>query len=227
MHIIIIIEFTIDIRGVTISDEITIQFSGSKSHQYDWKGYGFKIFVPSGAIPDDLTYQLTVRAVTHGQFNFPKNTEQVSAIYWIHSTHRFQKPVDVSVEHCAILETADNCDCMKFVIAYCNQELPYDFQPCKGAFSLNNREGLISLRSFSFLAIIRDYFYPSNYSLESGNDQNALVPFSRNYYVITIFARCAHQGKVWHFDCVIMKDCAPYIMVIYQGNLFIMYGNSY
>lgn len=193
-------------RGVTVSAEITKEFVGSKTTtSFNWDGYGFKMEIPSDALPMGKTCQIIVKAITTGQFNFPKNSELVSSVYWIYSSCTFLKPVDVCIDHCAILQSLDDCNQMKFVLARCNQDLlPYNFSVKHGTFSPYNRQGIISLKSFSFVAAIRDYFFPNPAS-------GSIIESNRSFYILKVFGRSAvSQRKTWQFDFVFMKDVGPY-----------------
>ena len=173
--------------------------------------------VPAGALPKGKRCEITVKAITTGQFNFPKHTELVSSVYWIYSSCKFLKQVDVVIDHCAILQSLDDCSQMRFILARCDQEsLPYNFSVKPGTFSPNNREGLISLKSFSFLAAIRNYIFPT--AAVTGNVQD-VAQTNRSYYVVKVFGRSAvSQRKTWQFDFIFMKDVGPYkkVMCIYS-----------
>ena len=180
---------------------------------FDWEGYGFKIVVPAGALPKGKRCQITVKAITTGQFNFPKHTQLVSSVYWIYSSCKFLKPVDVCIDHCAILQSLDDCNQMRFILARCDQEsLPYNFIVKTGTFSPNNREGLISLKSFSLIAAIRNLIFPT--SAVTGDVQDG-AQRNCSYYVVKIFGRSAgSQKKTWQFDFIFMKDIGPYKKVL-------------
>ena len=188
------------IRGVSVSAETTKEFVGCDvASTFEWKGYGFKIVVPSEALPKGKRCRVTIKAITTGHFKYPKNTELVSAVYWIYSSYKFCQPVDVYINHCAILRSQEDSNNLKFILAHGgNQEaLPYNFSIEGGLFSHHNREGFISLKSFSFIAIIRDI---CNY-----------IFYGRTYYVLKVFGQSAAvQKNIWHFDFVFTKDLGPY-----------------
>lgn len=187
------------LRGVDCSYQTAFEFTGDRGFFFDWEGYGFKIDIPAGTIKAEDTCQITIRVIKKGQFNFPKYSDVVSGVYWIHSTHQFLKPVDVILNHCAKLESIDDCKQMKFIIARCNQEeLPYNFSIKGGSFSPKNTEGIVSLKSFSIISIIWAYFFPEHPPIEEP------APLSQSYYSIYFFVK-QKNPKTWHYDIVVIK----------------------
>lgn len=180
------------LRGVDYSHQTTFEFTADKTRLFDWEGYGIKITVPSGAIRSGETCQITLRVITSGQFNFPKHSDVVSGVYWIHSTHQLLKPVDVVIKHCAVLRSINDCNQMKFIIARCNQEdLPYNFSIKNGSFSsCSKQEGLVALKSFSFISTIWSFF------------ESAIL--SPSYYSVHFFVK-QKNSKTWHYDIVFIK----------------------
>ena len=190
------------LRGVDYSHQTTFEFTADKTRLFDWEGYGIKITVPSGAIRSGETCQITLRVITSGQFNFPKHSDVVSGVYWIHSTHQLLKPVDVVIKHCAVLRSINDCNQMKFIIARCNQEdLPYNFSTKKGSFSPGNQEGLVALKSFSFISTIWSYFFSSSLETPSVEESAKLSP---SCYSVHFFVK-QKNSKTWHYDIVFIK----------------------
>ena len=61
-------------------------------------------------------------------FNILQHSEVVYVCYWIYSSRRFLKPVDVQLQHCARLSSDEDCSQMQFIRAWWDQkQLPYTF----------------------------------------------------------------------------------------------------
>ena len=119
-----------------------------------WHGYGFYVEVPDGALPPGVTASVVVRAIMRGQFILPKNSELVSAIYWISCSEVFLKHVSVNVQHCAVIKSEDESTKFKFIIAKCSQALPYKFLERDGVFNADTQYATIQLKQFSFISTI-------------------------------------------------------------------------
>ena len=112
--------------------------------------------VPQGSLEADEICDVAFKAIAHGQFQFPENTQLVSGVYAIAMTHKLLRPATVEVEHCVDLETTDQCNYLSFVRAYCTQkDLPYKFEEIEGGdFFPKSSIGKISLTRFSLVGII-------------------------------------------------------------------------
>ena len=99
--------------------------------------------------------QLNVRVSLSGPFQIPFSSELLSAIHWISSPHKFEKPITVKIQHCAVLSSDKQCSKLTFVCTKCTQkELPYTFKELPGGvFEPKNSYGSLSLSHFSGLAI--------------------------------------------------------------------------
>ena len=95
-----------------------------------------------------------VKASLSGQFDFPRDAEIVSGLYWLSSRHVFTRPVTVDIQHCA-QEDLQQQSRLTYIVTSCSQEeLPYQFKTLEGGvFSPNSRYGSINLTHFSGLAI--------------------------------------------------------------------------
>ena len=198
------------LRAVNVCGETSVKVIGDNGKCIDWPEYGFKMEIPPGALLPDDNCTIEIKAITAGHFNIPQHSEVVSAFYWIYSSRKFLKPVDVQLQHCARLSSEEDCSQMQFIIARCDQkELPYKFSIKNGVFSANNQQGLISLTKFSIIGIIRSIV---SYFLVEPTDY---IPRPHNscYYVIRVFGRKVHSQNTWEFDIIITKDIHPYLKV--------------
>ena len=119
-----------------------------------WSGYGFNVEVPAGALPPGVTANVAVRAIFRGPFSLPKNSELVSAIYWVSCSEVFLKHVAVNIQHCAVISSDEESTKFKFIIAKCSQDLPYKFVERDGVFNAHSQYATIQLKQFSFISTI-------------------------------------------------------------------------
>ena len=116
---------------------------------------GFKMHIPDNALPTEVDEcQVHVESSVHGQFQFPRETELISGVYWITNAHRFTKPITVEIQHCAKPEHLQH---LTFVVAkHAQENLPYEFTTLDGGvFPSGSQYGRIELTQFSGLAIIK------------------------------------------------------------------------
>ena len=120
--------------------------------------------VPQGSLGAYETCNVAFKAIAHGQFQFPENTQLVSGVYAIAMTRKLLRPAILEMEHCVHLESTEQCNRLSFVKAYCTQkDLPYTFKPLKGGhFSPESRIGKISLCRFSQVAITQEGVSPGS-----------------------------------------------------------------
>ena len=141
--------------GVDVYGETVLEVVGDKAQKLEWHGYGFYIEVPQGALPPGVTAVLRLKLILGGQFQFPKNSQLISALYWVSSSVEFLKEVAVNIEHCAIIKTKEQCSSLRFIIAKCSQTVaPYIFREKKGEFNPLSQYGTIKLKRFSIIGQI-------------------------------------------------------------------------
>ena len=143
------------LRGVEVYKETLLEVVGDKPQKLEWSGCGFYIEVPEGALPPDVTASVAIKVILAGQFELPKDSQLISAIYWISSSEVFLKEVAVNIQHCAAIASKEQCSVFKFVVARCSQEvLPYKFREKAGLFNVNTQYATIKVKHFSFFGII-------------------------------------------------------------------------
>ena len=126
-----------------------------KAQSYCWEEYGFRLHVPEGSLEAELNEcMVNVRVSLSGHFQFPADSELVSAVYWVSSPHAFCQPLTVDIEHCA---APSMCSSLSFVRTNCTQKkLPYEFKNIEGGiFSEQNSYGSISVRHFSGFGVAK------------------------------------------------------------------------
>ena len=85
------------LRGMEVSGETVLEVVGEKSQKVEWPGYGFYIEVPDGALSPGVTASVAVEVILAGQFKLTKDSQLISAIYWISV---FLKEIGVNIQHC-------------------------------------------------------------------------------------------------------------------------------
>ena len=134
------------LRGVDVIDHITFAYTG-KAQSFEWLNRGFKIHFPENALPPGVDKcRVHIKASLSGQFDFSRDVELVSGLYWLSSRHVFTRPVTVEIQHCA-QEDAQQQFRLTYIVASCSQEeLPYQFKPLEGGvFSPSSQYGTINL----------------------------------------------------------------------------------
>ena len=98
---------------------------------------------------------MAITALAGGEFEFPKDSELVSAVYAISISKPLLKPLTINIQHCVLLETPEQCNSLQFMRAPLNNGIPsYQFKDLPGGrFSLGNQYGSISCTEFSLFAI--------------------------------------------------------------------------
>ena len=74
---------------------------GSSQPQYfNWEKYGMSLSAPEGILPPSETCEVAITALAGGEFEFPKGSELVSAIYAITISRPLLKPLTINIQHC-------------------------------------------------------------------------------------------------------------------------------
>ena len=98
---------------------------------------------------------MAITALAGGEFEFPEDSELVSAVYGISISKPLLKPLTVSIQHCVLLETPEQCNSLQFVRAPIDDAiLPFQFKFLPGGhFTPGNQYGSISLSQFCLIGI--------------------------------------------------------------------------
>ena len=119
---------------------------GTQSKTFEWKRHGLKLSIPEGALPsDEAEGAIDIKAGFAGQFQLPENAQLVSPMYWLCCRHKFQHPVTLEIQQCAVVR---NRSSLCFVASKCSQKgLPYKFKVLSnGTFSQLSLYGTIALK---------------------------------------------------------------------------------
>ena len=128
----------------------------NSEQSFHWTGYGLKLHIPKGSLPDGVNQCLLhLLASTAGQYQFPDYMELVSAVYWVRCNPfcQFQQPLAVELQHCAKMTSSTK---ITFVRAICSQkDLPYTFKKLegRGSFTDQSSHWLLQLDHFSGFGI--------------------------------------------------------------------------
>jgi len=136
--------------GIEVVERTSFTYTG-RDHQLEL--IGLKMHIPDNALPIEVAEcQVHLESSVCGQFQFPPETELISGVYWITSTHSFTKDVTVEIQHCANLDLLQH---LTFVVAkHAQENLPYEFTAHeKGVFPSGSQYGKIALPHFCGLAI--------------------------------------------------------------------------
>ena len=132
--------------------QTTVEITPDQPLDFPWEGYGFRVYIPAGAVSRRVT--LCIQASLSGDYQLPDDGVLVSGVYWL-SLHphieEFQKKATITLQHCAV----DGDSTLLFVTANCTQKtLPYTFKPLAGGFFTKFGEATVQIRHFSAAALI-------------------------------------------------------------------------
>ena len=141
------------LRGVHVSDEKLFSLSGTGPLLLEWRENGFKMQIPEGALSGPC--DIAVKVIIAGEFEFPKGTQLVSAVYAISPSRKLKKPVQLEIQHCVSVTSKQLSQSIGFVRADCKQtNLPYKFHPLKGGvFHTGSYYGSIDCQNFSLIGL--------------------------------------------------------------------------
>ena len=81
------------------------------SQQYTLDGHDVTIIIPEGAVAEGEKVCFRVDVAMYGPFVFPKNTQLISPIVWLHSLEegcvKLIKPLQIVIPHCLAGLTKD------------------------------------------------------------------------------------------------------------------------
>ena len=120
---------------------------------FNWDKYGFRLHCPEGAVSKDT--EVAVTPLLSDQFEVPKGTVLVSAVYKIQVSKPLTKRVVIELQHCVDLRNTGQTGCLKFVRAPLKS--PYQFNIIDGGvFRIGNRYGSIERDDFCAMGIVAE-----------------------------------------------------------------------
>ena len=121
---------------------------------FNWDRYGFRLHCPEGAVSKDT--EVDVTPLLSNQFEVPKGTVLVSAVYKIKVSKPLSKRVVIELQHCVDLRNIGQTRCLKFVRAP-SLKSPYQFNIIDGGvFHIRNRYGSIERDDFCAIGIVAE-----------------------------------------------------------------------
>ena len=139
---------------------------------FNWDKYGFRLHCPEGAVSKDT--EVSVTPLLSDQFEAPKGTVLVSAVYKIKVSKPLTKQVVIELQHCVDLRNTGQTGCLKFVRAPLKS-------PCQfsiidgGVFRIGNRYGSIERDDFCAMGIVATMSVADTPS-DSDDDDNEPTP---------------------------------------------------
>ena len=108
-----------------------------------------------GTFHQSETCEVAVKALVGGMFQFPQDTQLVSATYAISFADELLQPVTLEIQHCVLLKSKEQFKYLSFMIAQIDESAPpYKFQIVKGGkFNIDNQYGSITRQKFCLVGI--------------------------------------------------------------------------
>ena len=173
----------------------TVQVTPGKSFLHEWKDHGLRLLIPADVLERNaLPITISIRASVNGYYQLPKDTELMSAVYWVDFGGRLCQPITLELQHSASLEPS-KVSSLKFVTAEYNQEvLPYNFELVRGKrFSPNCSYGSVEMSASAGFAIVKKYDERKRYNLLT-------------YYI-------CHNPITWKLNIIVICDLQLYQQV--------------
>ena len=146
--------------------------ANDRPSSFNWDKYGFRLHCPEGAVSKDT--KVTVSPLLSDQFEVPKGTVLVSAVYKIEVSKPLTKRVVIELQHCVDLRNIGQTSCLKFVRGPLKS--PYQFSIIDGGvFRIGNRYGSIERDDFCAISIVAEMSNGDTLS-DSDSDDNEPTP---------------------------------------------------
>ena len=143
------------LSSVHVAAQKQFLIQGSKRQVFDWEQFGFKMKFQQGTLHQSETCEVAVKALVGGTFQFPQDTQLVSATYAISFAAELLQPVMLEIQHCVLLKSKEQFKYLSFMIAQIDESAPpYKFQLVKGGkFNIDNQYGTITRQKFCLVGI--------------------------------------------------------------------------
>ena len=151
------------VQGMKLCGETVLRITGAGPHSISWVGYGFHLNIPHGAVPEDVTVSVAVKAFlpVAGKLNLPKNIRLVSAIYEMSSSEVFHKDVSVHIQHYNAISSVEEATCYRFIKGrHSHKDASYSFEILEGNFSTHSQLATISMKQFCSLTVVSNTSCP-------------------------------------------------------------------
>ena len=129
------------------TSKIHVEANGKKL--YHWKDHGLKL-----DLPPRCTASFILKTVTSSRFELPKNTEQLSPVYWVESTGDLRGPAILEMQHSAELLTDAEQAQLRFAVSKVEQgDHSRKFELREGQFGIGSY-GKLEIKHFSTWEIL-------------------------------------------------------------------------
>ena len=186
-------------EGYETIDATKLEVDPGASLEYQWKGCGLKLKVPTNALDSNVPSRiLGLHTCTTDQFKIPEDMELVSGIYWVDFVEEFSNPITIELEHCASLDQPSQFSSPSFISTEgpAQGAVPYKLQPLsRGIFPKNSSYGSIQLRQSSAMAVA------------------TLGSASKSYRILKYYT--PQNTTTWLMHLIIVCDLQIYIKVSY------------
>ena len=145
------------LSDVQVAEKKLFLIQGDKPQLMNWEKYGVRIGVQEESLSSSETVEASVVALVGGQFQFPRNTVLVSAVYAVSLSKPLLKRLKLEIQHCVDLTGQPALSrYLKFAIApVSTPSLPYQFSIVEeGEFSSNGGYGFIERKDFCLVCIL-------------------------------------------------------------------------
>ena len=135
---------------------------------FNWDKYGFRLHCPEGAVSKYT--EVAVTPLLSDQFEVPKGTVLVSAVYKIKVSKPLTKQVVIELQHCVDLRNTGQTGCLKFVRA--PLKFPYQFSIIDGGvFRIGKKYGSIEWDEFCAMGIVAEMSNGGSSNGRGGNGE--------------------------------------------------------
>ena len=173
------------------------------AEQFVWEKYGLKLCIRENSLPKGVEKcTVSIGASIAGLYQFPKNFQLVSAIFWFRCEPvcKFTKSITMEMEHCAKLKNSTK---LSFMRAKCTQEkLPYTLKKIGGRFASDRHFGSIELSGFSGVGIGQEEY----------QDKHQDSSLCQREYGVRVY--CIHKNVIsYGIDFVVTWNTTAHLTV--------------
>ena len=138
-----------DKQGFISVGEATTVYTG-KAMDIKYDEYGIAMHLEGQDLPPDVTeYPVAVSVAVSGEFDLPGSSELVSGVYKIDSSFVPQKPVSITMQHCAADNSIDNLS-----FASSADTVPPFVYKCIDGGKFTSTHGEIEIDQFCYYTIL-------------------------------------------------------------------------
>ena len=190
--------------GVEECGQTSVVISSSQGQLVDWNG--LKMHINEGSLPEDIDQcTIYIKASLAGEYEIPKNSSLVSAVFWLRCEPQctFTKPITVEIQHCS---TKQDLSRLKIVRAFCSQKhLPYNFKPLVGCrFNADTSYGAVEVNGFSGVGVV---------------DESSIS--ERKYYSQLFYRSYLNHQQGHEIHIIFAWNTEPHINVSYSSNFYL------